>query len=225
MRSSNFEQKERRNSNYYPLPKFLLDLRSFKSITKEVNDYFYYNNELVLYKAPRLKLISKQDESLEDFKIRVKDRLNEQYDENLEKLKVKFEKEKDRIESKLHTLQNRLEREKLDLKAKTTDTIISIGASIFGAFFGRTSSNIGKAASGARKVGRLSKEKNDVMMIEEDIADLNADIQVLQHSLQEHANALQEEYQIEDIAFEEVYIKPRRKDILDTKIMLLWEEV
>lgn len=224
----NFHNKPRKSSNYFPLPKFLLDLKNFKNLTKDVSDYFYYNHELVLYKEPRLKLTSKQDETFEDFKIRVKDRLNEKYDDDLEKLKEKFEKEKRKIESKLNTLYNRLEREKEDLKSKTTDTIISIGASIIGAFFGKSilnTTNIGKATSSAKKIGKLSKEKNDVYMVEEDILELNEDIEQLKQALQEKADNLQSENRIEDIVFEEIYIKPRRKDIIDTKIMLLWEEL
>jgi len=235
----NFEEKEpfeernsslkaKLNSNYYELPKYLLDLRSFKGLLRDVSDYFYYNNELVLYKEPKLKLVSKQDESLEDFKIRIKDRLNEKYDDALEKLKDKFKREEKRIESKRETLYNRLEREQADLKSKTTDTIISIGASIFGAFFGKSimnSTNIGRASAGARKVGRLSKEKNDVSIIEDDILDLNEDIEKLKSNLQEDADLLQKEFKTQNIDLEEVYIKPRRKDVINTKVALLWEEV
>ncbi len=87
---SNFLSKPKLNSNYYALPSYVLNLQSFKSLKKEVNDYFYYNNELVLYKEPSLNLLSKQNETLEDFKIRVKDRLNEKIDEGVEELKEKY---------------------------------------------------------------------------------------------------------------------------------------
>ena len=98
------DSQERAGSSYYDLPSFLLDLRGFKDLQKDVGDYFYYNNELIIYKEQRLSLLSKQNELLEEFKMRVKDRLNEQLEEQLQKLQEKFADQNAKLESKLDLL-------------------------------------------------------------------------------------------------------------------------
>jgi len=94
LEESNFSRKERANSSFYNVPTFMQNAKELKSIQKEFTNKIYQNNKLTLFKITKLKLTSKQDESLNDFKIRIQDRLNEAIDENIEKLQVKYEKEK-----------------------------------------------------------------------------------------------------------------------------------
>lgn len=60
-------------------------------------------------------------------------------DEEVEKLQIKFQKDNDSIENKLSTLYEKLEREEQQATATTTDTLISIGTSLLGAFFWKIS--------------------------------------------------------------------------------------
>ena len=63
----------------------------------------------------------------------------------------------------------------MDVQTKTTDSLISFGAAVVGAFFGRkafSAGNIGKAATGIRNVGRVAKEKSDVRLVEQDVVDI-----------------------------------------------------
>jgi hypothetical protein len=143
-------------------------------------------------------------------------------------LKEKFEKEEKRLEAKRATLEDKLQKEKSDLTSKATDTIITIGASLIGAFFGKSlmsATNISKAATSVKKVSQLSKEKGDVSLVEEDILALNEEIETLQTDLQNEIAKLHESDKVENLSVEEIPIKPKRTDIVKTKISLLWEEV
>jgi DNA-directed RNA polymerase sigma subunit (sigma70/sigma32) len=122
---------------FHPTLLFIQNEKKLKQIEKDFVDYLYRNSKLTLFKIEELKLFSKQDESLEDFRIRVQDRLNEKVDEQLEKLKIKYQKENDAIELKISKLYEKLDKEKREATASTTDTILNIGTSILGAFFGR----------------------------------------------------------------------------------------
>ena len=75
--------------------------KELKAIEKDFSDYSYRNTKLTLYKNDALKIVSKQDETLSEFKIRLQDRLNEKIDEEVDKLQIKFQKENDSIENKL----------------------------------------------------------------------------------------------------------------------------
>jgi len=223
-----FTRNGKINSSYYNLPNFMLNIRDLKKIHKDFTNKIYKNNVLILYKNKPLKLLSKQNESLEDFKIRIQDRLNENIDEEVEKLQMKFQKDEKRLENKLNDLYVKLEKEKDQAKAKTTDTLISIGSSILGAFFGKSSSsrtNIGRAASGIKNASKVLKERKDVKFVESEIEDVSNEISSLNQKLEIEIEKIKEEFNFNNYEIEEEKVKLRRKDIYNVSISLLWEEV
>lgn len=224
---NNFQTKSRENSSYYPIPSFIQNEKSLKNIEKTFSNFIYTNKRLNLYKIEKLKLISKPKESLQDFKIRVQDRLNESIDEEIEKIKIKFIKQEEQLQKKLQTLQSKLQREQQQASKATADTIISIGASILGAFFGKSllnKTNISKVATTARGANRVLKEKSDVNVVQEDIEELNYEIDKLKEELQIQIDKINNEFKMTNFQIEETFFKPKRGDIFDLKIELLWKE-
>ena len=223
-----FDTKSRINCTYYEVPSFLQNEREIKKVEKDFANYIYRNNKLILYKNSKLKLTSKQDELIKDFKLRVQDRLNEKIDEEIEKLQTKFEKTENSLEKKLDKLLVKLEKEKNQASAKTTNTLISIGTSILGAFFGKSvlsKTNIGKVASSARGASSILKERSDIKFVEEDIKDLSNEMEELKEKLEIQIEEINEEYSINNFEIEEFSLNLRRKDIYNTKIEILWEEI
>ncbi|MFA6741954.1 MAG: DUF87 domain-containing protein [Arcobacteraceae bacterium] len=223
---SSVEAKERLNSNYYETPIFIQNEKELKQIQKDFTDYVYRNSKLTLFKSEALKIISKQNESLTDFKIRIQDRLNEKIDEQVENLQTKFKKTNDSIEDKLNKLFDKKEKEELQASSTTTDTIIAIGTSLLGAFFGKstTASTLGKVASSAKGATRILKERSDVKYVENDIQQLQIQKDELQKTLEDEIEKINEENKISNFEIEEIYIKPKRTDIFNVKIELLWKE-
>jgi hypothetical protein len=223
-----FETSNRTNSIFYELPSFLQNERELKLLQKQFNNHIYRNEKLKLYKNSRLKITSKQDESLNDFRARVQDRLNEKIDEEVEKLQIKFEKNQTSLEKKLEKLYVKLEKEKNQASAKTTNTLISIGTSILGAFFGKSvlsKTNISKIARGARGASSILKERSDIKFVETDIQNLSMEVEELEETLIEKVEEINVDYSISNYEIEEFSINLRRKDIYNTKIQILWEEV
>ncbi len=228
LKEKEFTRNEKINSSYYNLPNFMLNIRDLKEIHKDFTNRIYKNNVLILYKNKPLKLLSKQNESLEDFKIRIQDRLNENIDEEVEKLQIKFQRDEKRLENKLNDLYVKLEREKDQATAKTTDTLISIGSSILGAFFGKSSSNrtnIGRAASGIKNATKVLKERKDVKFVESEIEEVSNEISSLNQKLKIEIEKIKEAFNFNNYEIEEEKVKLRRKDIYNVSISLLWEEV
>jgi len=224
--NSNFETKERPNSHYYELPTFIQSEKELKAIEKDFVDYIYRNSKLTLYKNDELKLTSKQNESLGDFKIRLQDRLNEKIDLEVEKLQIKFQKENDSIENKLSKLYEKLEREEQQATSTTTDTIISIGTSILGAFFGKssTATTLGKVATSARGATKILKEKNDVKYVQNEINQLEEQRNSLKTMLENEIEKINSTNLSSNFPIEELFIKPKRSDIYNVKLELLWQE-
>lgn len=223
---NSFETTQRVNSNYYETPIFIQNEKELKQIQKDFTDYIYRNTKLSLFKNDTLKIISKQNESLTDFKIRIQDRLNEKIDEQLENLQIKFKKTNDTIEDKLNKLFDKLQKEQLQASATTTDTIISIGTSLLGAFFGKSTSasTLGKVASSAKGANKILKERNDVKYVESEIQQLQIQKEELQKTLEDEISKINEENKISNFQIEDIFIKPKRTDIFNVKLELLWKE-
>ena len=226
LESNSYDTKEKANSFYYEIPSFIQNERELKSIEKSFADYVYRNSKLTLYKNDALKITSKQDESLSDFKIRLQDRLNEKIDLEVEKLQEKFKKENDSFEKKLNSLYEKLQREQQQATSTTTDTIISIGTSILGAFFGRssTATTIGKVATGAKSATKILKEKNDVKQVENEINQLQEEKESLKTLLENEIEKINSSNLSSNYPVEEIFIKPKRSDIYNIKLELLWKE-
>ncbi|WP_026804565.1 ATP-binding protein [Aliarcobacter lanthieri] len=222
----NLEDKEKTNSFYYEVPLFIQNDRELKALEKNFTDYIYRTSKLTLYKNDILKLVSKQHESLNDFKIRIQDRLNEKIDLEIDKLKQKFQKDNSTLEQKISRLFDKLEKEQREASSITTNSIISIGTSILGAFFGKSSKSAiaSKVATSSRGVSRVLKEKNDVKAVENEINLLQTQRNELQDKLTKEIDKINQEFDIAKYEIEELFIKPKRSDIYDIKLELLWQE-
>ena len=221
-----FDEKEKTNSFYYELPSFIQNEKELKLLERDFADYVYRNFKLTLYKNDTLKISSKQYESLDDFKIRIQDRLNEQIDEKIENLKQKFEKENTLLEQKISKLFEKLEKEEQDAASATTNSIISIGTSILGAFFGKSSKTaiVSKVATSSRGVSKALKERGDIKTVQGEIDALQSLQDGLEEKLKIEIEKINDEFNISKYTIEEFFIKPKRTDIYDIKIELLWQE-
>ena len=221
-----FDEKEKTNSFYYELPSFIQNEKELKLLERDFADYVYRNFKLTLYKNDTLKISSKQYESLDDFKIRIQDRLNEQIDEKIENLKQKFEKENTLLEQKISKLFEKLKKEEQDALSATTNSIISIGTSILGAFFGKSSKTaiVSKVATSSRGVSKALKERSDIKSVQGEIDALQSLQDGLEEKLKIEIEKINDEFNISKYTIEEFFIKPKRTDIYDIKIELLWQE-
>ena len=215
-------------SRYYPLPSSFADLKDLRGVSKSFSDYLYQNRKLELFRVTTLSLESEPGEMLGDFKVRLGDYLREQKEEAVQKLENKYRVKQERLEQKLIRATAKVEKEQQDVQSKTTDSIISFGAAIIGAFFGRkalSATNISKAATGMRNVGRVSKEKNDVKRAEQAILDVQASLDELAVEIEDKVMELGDTFELDNYEIETFSIKPRRSDIFDLRLALVWEMV
>lgn len=79
-------------------------------------------------------------------------------------------------------------------------------------------------ASSAKGATRILKERSDVKYVENDIQQLQIQKDELQKTLEDEIEKINEENKISNFEIEEIYIKPKRTDIFNVKIELLWKE-
>ncbi len=211
---------------YEPLPDFVTELKSAKPLAKSFSDWLYRNNRITLYRAPALRLESEPDESEEAFRIRVADTLRERKEEEIERLKTKYAKKRDTLERRLARAQEKLQKEEADVSASTTNTVLSLGMTILDAFLGRSAikrSTASRAGTALRSAGRTYREQSDVERAKARVDEILEALDDLEASLQDEIEKISEKYAIENYEIEPFYIKPRRSDIHDVEIAILWE--
>lgn len=214
--------------SYYPLPSVIAQQKDSKVLAKSLGDYLYQNSRLELSRVKGLAFESKADEQPGDFRVRFNDYLRQQKDQAVEKLREKYRLRQAGLEQKMNRALDRLDKEKVDVQAKTADSLVSFGVAVVGAFFGRkalSAANLGRAATGVRSVGRVVKEKSDVKRAEEEIEELRQALAELSAEIEQKVTELADTFDAERYDIESFTISPRRSDIFNVRVALLWEMV
>ncbi|MDR3089317.1 MAG: DUF87 domain-containing protein [Desulfobulbaceae bacterium] len=213
-------------SRFSEPPTAISTLKDLKSLQKTFSDFLYQSERLELFRVSDLQLESRPGEPFGDFKVRITDALRGKKDLALEEIKKKYAARQRAIEQKLAAAQDKLEREQSDVTAKTTDTLISFGVAVVSAFLGRktfSASNVSRAATGFKSAGRLIKERSDVQVAEESIAQLRQELAGLATEIEAEATRLAAACQPDALPLESFTVKPRRGDIFDVRMALLWQ--
>ncbi len=221
----NLDDRPKQGSTYDTLPSFIDE--DFKQVVKEFKNHIYHNERIFLHVNKFLKMNSTPNQSEEAFVADVTKRLKELKQESVDKLQERCEKKLQTLENRLKRAYQKLDKEKNDVSAKTTNTVISIGSSLLGALFGGklfSKTNISKIGSGAKGATGIYKEKQDVKRAQDSIETIEEDIEKLKQELQEDIYALDEKFSLQNYPNEQFAIKPRRADIYDTDVCILWEE-
>lgn len=211
---------------FLPLPAAIASMKNVSEETKSLAEHLYRSKQLPLLRVESLDLESNPDESREQFMIRLKNILAEKKEAETAKIEEQFRKKQEQLENRLNKAYARLEKEKGDVSAKTVDTVISFGMAALGAFLGKKAVSISTASRtsrGMRGAGRIMKEKGDVNRAEEAVALIEQDIEDLAVQLQEETSSLNEAYDPAQYSIEEFAITPRRADIFNVEVALVWE--
>ncbi|HEY5944488.1 MAG TPA: hypothetical protein VIV40_03315, partial [Kofleriaceae bacterium] len=154
------------------------------------------------------------------FRARLALALREVRDAAVAKLKTKYQPKLDALAAKHRTALDRVERERSQARSATTDSAISLGASVLGALFGGRRSSIGRAATAARSVSKTFGQRGDVARAEESAAKLEADLHELEAELAAETAAVRD---TPEPAIETLEIKAKKGDTTVTRLALLWQ--
>ena len=216
-------ENEPNGASFAAVPNFITSAKNFDALEKDFKEFLYRNFKFNTFEA--MGIYSKENESKEKFFIRLQDKCNEILEEQTAKLTAKFEKEQKSLQDKLNKALAKLDKEQKEMTTSGLDAAINIGASIFGALFGNkllSRQNAGKIASSARNVNKVLKERSDVKLSEQSVNDINLAISELEEKFAQECDALKEANDVKNITINETQISPKKSDIYDEKIVLLW---
>jgi len=203
-------------AKFQALPKVVLEDKGLKRAIRELKQSLYREQSLELLRCASPKLESKVNESELDFKIRIKDILDDKKEQEIEKLQTRFEKKEKILLTRLDRAKARVEKEASD----STSSMIETGIAVLGALFGRTSpAKIGRAF---KKGSNILKERGDMSRAEERMSLVQEDIEALEYELEDNVDEINEKYTIDNCKIETFKIKPRKTDIDVEHCAVVW---
>lgn len=186
--------------------------RSFKRFVAQVE-------QVELLTDRELKLTSHVGESERDFRIRLRDAQHEARDAALEALRKKYGPKQIRLAEQIRRAEAAVERESAQASQAKLQTAVSVGATIFGALFGRRA--LGRATTAARGMGRSMKEASDIGRAKEHVAAMREQQQALEAEVEREMQAVGDRFAGER-TLEKMTLRPRRGAVAVQFVALGW---
>jgi len=209
-------------ASFEPLPAEAQRAKTFESYAKSLTLHLYGTRTLPLLACPALKLVSKPLEPRAEFLARVRQAAREERDRELETLKARYAPKVASATDKIRRAEERLRKETAQYEQQKSQSMISIGATLLGALFGRKAASVGRATTAARGVSRAAREKDDIASAEEALERAKAELLALDQALQQDAEELGTLPEPEALGLVEVPVKPRKSDTLVERVALVW---
>jgi len=206
-------------------PQIALNKDEYTAWTRSFKDWLYRNQALELLSSPSLKMVSKPGEGEREFRIRLQLAAREERDELVEKLREKYHSKIARLEQRIHTAENTVDREKEQAQQQKLQTAISLGATIFSALLGRkkvSRTSVGRATTTVGRAGRILKENKDVERAEENLQALHEQVSELQTLLNEEINRIQTSLEPLTETLETFTVSPAKSGISVSLVALAW---
>jgi 23S rRNA maturation mini-RNase III len=190
--------------------------RELKNSKKSLIDWVYKNERIETFRSISPRLSSNPYESLGEFRVRVKDILDDKKEQEIEKLQNRYEKKEQILLKRLKRAKERVTKEEAD----ATKSMVDTGIAILGALFGRSSSaKLGRVLS---KGSHAYKEREDISRAEEQVEAIKEEIEELSYKLEDKISDLALQYDVDNVEITESSLKPRKSDIEISRLSIVW---
>jgi len=212
-------------ARFASLPAEAADPNAHARWSKMLESHLYREHPLALWRCRELKEISKPGESEGDFRVRLRQRLRERRDLEVEKLRKRFAPKLAQLQQQLRRAQERVEREESQYQQQKLQTAVSLGATVLGAIFGRklaSVGNVGRATTTARGVGRSARERDDVSRAKQDFDAQRGKLSELEQEFQASLENVRAGVDDSALECEALAIRPKKADLSIERITLVW---
>ncbi|HGY91543.1 MAG TPA: DUF87 domain-containing protein [Planctomycetes bacterium] len=210
---------------FAPLPADAQKASGVKRWRRLLKDHVYKTRDIKIFKCKKLKQVSQPGESEGDFRVRLAQAAREKRDLEIEKLRKRYGPKLARLQDRIRRAEQKVERERSQLKQQKVQTAISFGTTLLGALFGRkiaSRGNIGRAATAARGLGRAARESGDVSRALETLESLRPRVEELEAQFEEDAAAVRAAYDVDLLDLDSKVIRPRKSDIRVDDMVVVW---
>ncbi len=208
-----------------PLPHALRLARSYTQWQQQFKDYLYRSQTLEILQCAAFKEYSRAGETETAFRIRLAQLAREQRDREVEKLRSRYAGKLAALQDRIRRAQDVIDREGAEFQESKMETAISVGASIFGAIFGRkvlSQKNIGRASSTARRAGRVARKRQDVQQARDTLDTLLQQRTELEQQIADDVAHLDATLGADRLQLERLQVRPRKSDVVVEPVTLAW---
>ena len=210
---------------WWPLPVAAGKSKSYTAWKRGLADTLYRTRSLELFKSATLKVESNPGESERDFRIRLADLGREERDQEVQNLRERYTKKVATLEERVRKARARVEKEKEQASSQKLKTAISFGTALLSVFTGRqgvSKTDLNRAGSAFRGLGRSREQSQDVDRAEETVEALLEQIEDLNQELEQKVDEVSDRYDATREELSVVACRPRRSDIEVRRVALLW---
>ncbi len=198
---------------------------NYKAWAKEYTDFLYRTSSLGLYRSTEFKLTSDPGESEGDFRVRLAQLARERRDRQVDALRARYGPKIAALEERMRKAEQKLEKEKGDVRRAGVQAALNLGATLLGAFMGRkklSAGTIGRASTTMRSGVRTAKEKADIAAAEENLDALRLQKEALEGEFAAEVQTLEGSADPTRQAVEPAPLKPRKADVRVRLVALVW---
>jgi hypothetical protein len=212
-------------ADFAQLPSPAYKPQNYKDWERDFSSFIYRTSETQSYRSPDFKLSSNPGESESDFRIRISQIAREKRDQAMEALRRRYGPTISALEDRIRRAEQRVEKEKADVRQAGVQTAVSLGATLLGAFMGRKTfsiGNIGRASGTIRSGMRTAKEKSDIAAASENLDALEQQKADLEAELNGELRSLEGTIDPQLQKVEVVAQRPKKTDIAIRFVGLVW---
>lgn len=207
------------------LPAAASQPKRYDSWRKALAGHLYRAEPLALLHCESLELVSEAGEDEAAFRIRLREAAHQRRDLEIEKLRQRYALRLKRLDERLRSATERLEREQSEFSDQAMRTAVSFGSTVLGALFGRKLGGVGtvgRGSSALRSASRAARQRQDVARAQERIAEVEQEAAALSAEFEKETQALRDSLAPERIEIATLRIAPRKSDIAVSEVRLLW---
>ncbi|MEP7243368.1 MAG: ATP-binding protein [Gammaproteobacteria bacterium] len=213
------------NAAFASLPGPAMRAASYPAWSKSLSSNLYESARADVLVCDAIKAVSAPDEPEGDFRSRLTLSAREKRDAAVADLRKKYAPKLLSLDTRERAAQDRLAREKSQLSQQKLQTVLSVGASILGAFLGRkalSATNINRATQAARSATRIGNESGDVNRADESLEAVRQQRTDLQKQFETESASLEGALDAGAAALRKVQVSPRKSDIAVGEVALVW---
>jgi len=204
------------------VPSSLADPKRYAQHEKDYKDYLNQISTLEVFSLPAHKLLGQPNETEGDFRARASHALREKRDEELAKLRKKYETKIAALAERERRASAKVDNKKEQLSQQRVGTMINFGAAALAVLMGRRVGGLGRATTGLGSASRAGKKKLDVQQAGEDLAAVRQQREELEAAMERELNELSANYDSTALNVSTTRIAPRRSDTSITFVGLGW---
>ena len=219
------QQPSSPDASYAEVPAAALQPKNFAAWQKAFAQWLSHTQRIELKRHPATKLISHAGESERDFVARVQDALHADRDADIESLRKRFAAKREALLERIRKAEAAVTREEQQASQQKTQTMLSAGAAMIGALFGRkvaSASNLGRATTAARGMGRTMKEGQDVKRAQENVQALHAQLKTFDEGVEQEIEAITARFS-GPAELETIALTPKRGQVAVQFVALGWD--